>query len=291
MNKHRNMIGISEGLRFLLTSNNTTSNDRQEAGSTTSSDVTVSYQKRLRQCLILPFSIICNILFLVVAFLDFKEQVHGEDGGACSIIRFKSIDDPVETPLLFLAFTIFGVVLLLDLIFITVAICQGGRKKLSQLAGPLVHHCGFLVWVIQILLGHIPYTTGVGYCLFLLEFSYPQRIIQSMIIDGKNIGNEASRIKAKAMIFGLDMFCSGGGTFVAISYFIATLSFASADIYWRIFWTYLLAIVYWFFQLFTFHRRSLERILRQAGGQDMEIHTLSPHEDLPSSEEIISEKV
>lgn len=257
-------IGMFKCLKSILTSNN----EHQEEG--TSNNNEVSHKQCLRrERLLLPFSIIANILFLVVAILDFKDDIIGQtnyedDGvdGVLPMIKFTSIEEPAETPLLFSAFASFGLVLILDLIFIIVAISQGGRRKFSQLSGALLHHCGFLVWVTQLLLGYIPYTTGVGYCLFLLEFCYPVRMIQSIKFDGKSRSEEESRLKTKAMVFCLDMFFSGGGTFAATFVYIATLSCASANIYWKIFWTYLLAIIYWFFQLFFFHRRSLERILQ-----------------------------
>lgn len=66
-------------------------------------------------------------------------------------------------------------------------------------------------------------------------------------------------------VFALDMFLSGGGTFSAIFIYFIVVSDPTISEATRLdlFITYLTCILYWFFQLFTAHRSSLTRLLRQ----------------------------
>ena len=243
-------------------------------------------KKTLRLAVLLPLSIICNSLFLFIAARDFQSFFFVEEekttaGIRTTVIKFTTVT-PDETPLLFYSFAAFGLVLFVDTVFILIALCEEGRKKLPVIGGSLVHHVGMLGWILNVAAGGLPYSTGIAYCLFLLEFCFPLRILVNLVYRKKekkekkesseeeeksSNGNGVSpKILWQFKVFMLDMFMSGGGTFAAIFVYLLSLSAETLNAKARkdIFYTYLFCILYWFVQLATLHRASQNRLIEKA---------------------------
>lgn len=165
---------------------------------------------------------------------------------------------PQDTPLLFAAFCSFGLVLLVDASFCVAAIVRRGTK---QLAAVLIHHIGFLVWVIRILASHSIYISGTSLILSLLELCLPLRLAVHCRYPRRN----TTKVRTQLLVFSLDMFGSGGGTFVAAVLFCLALADkvnTTPRIQRDVLWTGLPCFVYWFGQLFTVHRYSLRSLLQ-----------------------------
>lgn len=210
--------------------------------------------KNLRNWTILPLSAVANCLFLAVAIFDALDIF---SNGSRMVYKYIT---PQESPMLFAAFTVFGVELFFDAIFCILSIVNE-KTKASVLAAVLVHHIGFFVYVVRLLLSHSVYIAGTSFCLTLLELCFPLRLI----VHCRYPRITKQKVRLQLLVFALDMFASGGGTFVAAVFYIFALADKSITLAMRqdVFWTYLFCFVYWFFQLFTAHRWSLQRLLKK----------------------------
>jgi len=211
-------------------------------------------KQQIRIGILVPLSIASQALFFVTGIHDFMGYY-----STAGLIVLTTLSPLEEFPVRVTAFSMFLAVLCIDSCFALEAIYQGGLQKVKVLLPLLLHHFGFGAWVLQILLGVIPYCVGNSYVIFLLEFSFSLRLVLGWFYPSTSRGKIFWQIR----LFALDMFFSGGGSFTTIFLYGITIvdPHLTGEERKAVLLTYGIAIGYWIFQLFAVHLRNLNAML------------------------------